>query len=70
MELTDKFIKRSGMTALMVTHNLRFAVDYGSRLVMMDEGHCVIDIKGKAKEQACVDDLLDKFYEISIEKGN
>lgn len=70
MELTDKFIKKNNMTALMVTHNLRFAVEYGSRLVMMHEGSCVVDIDGKDKQNADVDFLLDKFNSISIENGN
>lgn len=70
MELTDKFIKKRTMTALMVTHNLRFAVEYGTRLVMMHEGNCVVDIKGENKKNADVDFLLNKFNSISIEKGN
>ena len=70
MELTDKVIKEKNLTALMVTHNLRYAVEYGSRLLMMDSGECILDIKGKEKEDANVDTLLDKFYSISVEKGN
>ena len=58
------------VTTLMVTHNLRFAVEYGSRLVMMHEGKCVMDIKGEEKKNAKVDDLLSVFNEISIESGN
>ncbi len=70
MHLTDKLVKEKGITTLMVTHNLRFAVEYGNRLVMMHEGNCVLDIAGEDKQNVVVDDLLDKFYEISIEKGN
>ena len=70
MELTDKVIKEKNLTALMVTHNLRYAVEYGSRLLMMDAGECILDIKGKEKEDANVDTLLNKFYSISVEKGN
>jgi len=70
MHLTDKLVKEKGITTLMVTHNLRFAVEYGNRLVMMHEGDTVLDISGKDKENVDVDDLLGKFYEISIEKGN
>lgn len=70
MQLTDKFVKKSSITTLMVTHNLRFAVKYGSRLIMMHEGNCVVDIKGEDKKNCNVDDLLKKFNEISIEKGN
>ena len=54
----------------MVTHNLRFAAEYGTRLVMMHEGECIMDISGEEKKNASVDDMLGKFYEISIENGN
>lgn len=70
MELTDRIVKKKGITTLMVTHNLRFAVNYGSRLVMMHEGECIMDIRGDDKKNADVDDLLNKFYQISIETGN
>lgn len=70
MELTDKFVKMSGITALMVTHNLRFAVDYGTRLVMMHQGKAVLDKAGEEKKNASIDDLLDIFSSISIELGN
>lgn len=70
MELTDKFVKDKKITTIMVTHNLRFAVNYGSRLIMMHEGNCITDISGDEKKNANVDDLLGKFYEISIENGN
>lgn len=70
MELTDKFVREKGITTLMVTHNLRFAVQYGSRLIMMHEGKCIMDIRDAEKQNANVDDLLDKFYQISIENGN
>lgn len=70
MEITDKVVKEKNLTTLMVTHNLRFAIEYGTRLVMMHEGKCVLDIKGEEKKNAKVDDLLKIFNEISIEMGN
>lgn len=70
MRLTDRFVKASKITTLMVTHNLRFAVEYGTRLIMMHEGKCIVDICGEEKKHANVDDLLNIFYEISIEVGN
>ena len=54
----------------MVTHNLRFAVEYGSRLVMMHNGTAVMDIDGEEKQKLVVDEILGKFNEISIECGN
>ena len=70
MKLTDKFVKKSGITTMMVTHNLRFAIEYGTRLIMMHEGRCVLDIRDEQKRQANVDHLLSIFNEISIESGN
>ena len=70
MHLTDKFVHKSKITSLMVTHNLRFAIEYGTRLIMMHEGKCIVDICGEEKKNACVDDLLNIFNRISIEVGN
>ncbi|MDR1131744.1 MAG: ABC transporter ATP-binding protein, partial [Oscillospiraceae bacterium] len=56
--------------ALMVTHNLRYAVEYGDRLVMMHRGGVVKDVSCSEKDACSVDDLLKIFNEISIECGN
>lgn len=70
MELTKDIVEKNKITTMMVTHNLRFAAEYGSRLVMMHDGNAVLDIRGKEKENARVEDFLKIFDEISIEKGN
>lgn len=70
MSLTDKVIKEKNLTAVMVTHNLRFAVEYGDRIMMMHEGHAVLDKSGDEKKNESVDELLELFNEISIECGN
>ena len=70
MELTDKIVKEKHLTTIMVTHNLRYAVDYGSRLLMMHLGKSVIDCAGEEKAAMSIDDILEKFNEISIECGN
>lgn len=70
MELTDRVVKEKKLTAMMVTHNLRYAVDYGSRMLMMDKGHIVLDRAGAEKEATKIDDILDIFNRISIECGN
>ena len=70
MELTDKVVKEKNLTAIMVTHNLRYAVEYGSRLLMMDKGHIILDKSGFDKKNASVDDILEIFNRISIECGN
>ena len=70
MELTDKVVKEKKLTAIMVTHNLRYAVEYGNRLLMMHQGKAVIDKAEEEKTKITVDDILGKFTEISIECGN
>ena len=70
MLLTDKIISEKKLTALMVTHNLRFAEQYGTRLCMFDKGRVVLDKAGEDKKNTSVDDLLKVFNEISIECGN
>ncbi|WFR58512.1 ATP-binding cassette domain-containing protein [Anaerocolumna sp. AGMB13025] len=70
MELTDKIVKEKHLTTIMVTHNLRYAVEYGSRLIMMHRGEIVIDKAGEEKKSLKIDNILDKFNEISIECGN
>ncbi len=70
MELTNRIVKEKQITTLMVTHNLRFAVEYGSRLMMFNKGTAVIDKAGEEKQKLVVDDLLKTFNEISIECGN
>lgn len=70
MELTEKIVKEKNLTTIMVTHNLRYAVEYGSRLVMMHEGKVILDKKGEEKKHIQIDDILKLFNEISIECGN
>lgn len=70
MQLTDNFVKTKNITTLMVTHNLRFAVEYGNRLVMMHMGNCIMDLDEEKKKTVAIDDILNKFNEISIELGN
>ena len=70
MELTDKIVKEKNLTTIMVTHNLRYAVEYGNRLIMMNEGNVILDKKDEEKKQISVEDILTLFNEISIECGN
>ena len=70
MELTGKVIREKGLTALMVTHNLRYAVEYGDRILMMDRGHVVLDRAGAEKQATSIDDILGMFNQISLECGN
>lgn len=70
MELTNKIVREKELTTIMVTHNLRFAVEYGNRLLMMHQGHAVLDKSAEEKACMAVEDILDAFNRISIECGN
>ena len=70
MELTDRIVKQKQLTAIMVTHNLRYAVEYGNRMLMFHKGQIVLKKEGAEKEQTAVSDLLTLFNEISVECGN
>ena len=68
LKLSDEIIEEHNLTALMVTHNMRDAIVHGNRLIMMNEGKVIFDIKGEEKKKLTVDDLLRKFEEISGEE--
>lgn len=70
MRLTAHVVREKKLTAIMVTHNLRYAVEYGDRILMMHQGRAVLDECGEAKANIRIDDLLKIFNEISIECGN
>ncbi|NLG57162.1 MAG: ABC transporter ATP-binding protein, partial [Clostridiales bacterium] len=63
-------IKEKGITAIMVTHNLRYALEHGNRLIMMHQGRVVLDESGEDKEQLRLERVLGLFNEISVECGN
>lgn len=70
MELTGRVVREKQLTAIMVTHNLRYAVEYGDRILMMHQGHAVLDKAGEEKQAVRIEDLLTIFNKISIECGN
>ncbi|MBP3647156.1 MAG: ATP-binding cassette domain-containing protein [Clostridia bacterium] len=70
MQLTGRIVAEKKLTTLMVTHNLRYALEYGDRLLMMHEGSIVMDYEGEEKKALALEDILGKFNEISIECGN
>ncbi|MBQ8787587.1 MAG: ATP-binding cassette domain-containing protein [Oscillospiraceae bacterium] len=65
LELSDKIISDNGLTALMVTHNMKDAIKHGNRLIMMNNGQIILDVKGEEKKNLTVNSLLQKFTEIS-----
>lgn len=70
MALTDQLVKEKKLTTLMVTHNLRYALEYGDRLLMLHEGKIVLDREGQAKADTALNEVLALFNQISIECGN
>ncbi len=70
LELSDKIISENHLTAMMVTHNMADAIKHGNRLVMMNDGKIIYDVKGEEKKNLTVDDLLKKFEEVSGSKLN
>jgi len=61
MEVTRRIVNRDRLTTLMITHNMRDAIEYGDRLIMMYEGRVALDIAGEEKKNLTVEDLLAKF---------
>ncbi|MCQ2771336.1 MAG: ABC transporter ATP-binding protein [Clostridia bacterium] len=68
LEISDKIISEHKLTALMVTHNMNHAIEYGNRLIMMNAGKIILDISGEAKKNLTVDELLRQFNNISGEQ--
>ena len=65
LEITDKLINENKLTALMITHNMKDAITYGNRLIMMNNGKIIFDVKGEEKKNLTVEALLSKFSEAS-----
>jgi putative ABC transport system ATP-binding protein len=61
LELTEEFVSRDNLTTFMVTHNMKDAIRYGNRLIMMMEGRIVFNVRGEEKKNLKVEDLLAKF---------
>ena len=68
LSLSEKMIREDNLTAMMVTHNMLDAIKYGNRLVMMNEGRIILDIGSEEKKNLTVDDLLQKFEQVSGEQ--
>lgn len=62
LELTDKIVNENKITTIMITHNMRDAIKYGNRLLMLNEGKIILDIKGEEKKNLTIEQLL-KYFE-------
>ena len=65
LELTEELVSEDNLTTLMVTHNMKDAIQIGNRLIMMNDGRIIYDVSGSEKQNLTVDDLLAKFAEAS-----
>ncbi len=65
LEITDRLVKENSLTALMVTHNMKDAIAYGNRLIMMNSGRIILDVKGEEKKNLTIEVLLEMFTKAS-----
>lgn len=63
--LTDKIVKKDNLTTLMITHNMRDALRFGNRLIMLHNGRVIIDVQGDEKKNLQIPDLLKMFEKAS-----
>ena len=64
MKLTRQFAEEYNLTVMMVTHNMKHALEYGNRLIMMDDGEIIFDVKGNEKAELTMDDIVERFKQI------
>ena len=65
LDATERIVKKNNLTTLMITHNMRDAIAYGNRLIMMYDGHIVVDVSGEEKKKLTVELLLKLFSQAS-----
>lgn len=68
LEITNNIVESNKLTTLMITHNMHDAITHGNRLIMMNAGKIILDISGEEKKQLTVEQLLQKFEEVSGSK--
>ncbi len=65
LEITDEIVKKSNLTTLMITHNMKDAIKHGNRLIMLHEGRVIVDVSGEEKAKLTVEELIDMFSRAS-----
>lgn len=68
LQLTEEIIGDQKLTTLMITHNMKHAIQFGNRLIMLHQGRVISDVSGEEKKNLSVEDLLQKFYDSSDEE--
>lgn len=65
LDITERIVKENQLTTIMITHNMKDAIRYGNRLIMMSHGKVVVDVSGEEKQKLTVEDLLNMFQDAS-----
>ena len=65
LDATERIVEKDHLTTMMITHNMRDAIAHGNRLVMMYDGHVVVDVSGEEKKKLTVEQLLNLFSQAS-----
>ena len=65
LDMTERVVNEHHLTTMMITHNMKHAIKYGNRLIMMNDGQIIYDVSGEEKQKLEVSDLLRKFEQIS-----
>jgi len=68
LTLSAKIVEENHLTTMMITHNMKDAIKYGNRLIMMHEGKVILNISGEEKKKLTVEDLLHQFEKVSGEE--
>ena len=68
LSLTSDIVASQELTTLMITHNMKHAIEYGNRLIMLHQGRVILDVKGAEKANLSVNDLLQQFYRVQGEE--
>ena len=70
LDTTEKIVQKDNLTTLMITHNMKDAIAHGNRLIMMNEGHVIYDVRGEEKTKLEVSDLLQRFEQAGGEAND
>ena len=65
LELSDRIVEENRLTTLMITHNMKDAIRHGNRLIMMNEGEIILDVRGEEKQHLTKPELVEKFNALS-----
>ena len=68
LRLTEEIVGEQELTTLMITHNMKHAIEFGNRLIVLHQGRIISDVAGEEKKSLTVNDLLQKFYDSSEEE--